>query len=78
MFNVPFGEAGHGTPKGMRGFDPEYTRRYARALDAVGCVGPGNSLFNGQPTNVGSMRPLALADCAPVLNPDTTSEAVFA
>src|ERR1700684_1530219 len=36
MFNVPFGEAGHGSLKGMGGFDPDYTKRYARALDAVG------------------------------------------
>jgi alkanesulfonate monooxygenase len=36
IFNVPFGEAGHGSLKGMRGFDPDYTKRYARALDAVG------------------------------------------
>jgi alkanesulfonate monooxygenase len=36
MFNVPFGEAGHGSLTGMRGFDPDYTKRYARALDAGG------------------------------------------
>src|SRR6204780_1381776 len=36
IFNVPFGEAGHGTLRGMRGFDPDYTKRYARALDAAG------------------------------------------
>ena len=36
IFNVDIDEAGHGSMRGFRGFDPEYTRKYARALDEVG------------------------------------------
>jgi alkanesulfonate monooxygenase len=36
IFTVGIDESGHGSMQGFRGFDPEYTRRFARALDDVG------------------------------------------
>jgi alkanesulfonate monooxygenase len=36
IFTVDIDEAGHGSMRGFRGFDPEYTRRFARVLDDVG------------------------------------------
>ena len=36
IFTVDIDEAGHGSMSGFRGFDPEYTRRFARVLDDVG------------------------------------------